>query len=439
MHLNYKRRTILLCERINGEEEVPNNVQAIVLINGTDYPDVLAHVSVRARNLKVMFTVCFSDSAINELKKLNDKHCFMTIENHNVRFQEQSPNTPITRRASSSLILQNIIDNVKNLKAPPDFDKSFMQIEEFNPKNMGAKSNNLKVLRDSLESWIQLPQSGCIPFKMMEYSLSLEPEIQTEVHDLIEKLSNCKSFNRMNRILLKCKDLVMKLRFHADDENHKFLKQSLIGFGIQAQDLEKAWKSIKEVWASKFNERAFLATKKIGVSLHAVYMAVLVQRVIPAEYAYVIHTSNPTNGEDSEVYVESCLGMGEALVSTMPGQAFSFTYLKETQKSVVNSYPNKPIGLKAEGFIFRSDSNSEDLPGFAGAGLFDSIPMTGTKEFRIRYSQDKIIADKQFRENFMANIGRIGMAIEQVYGESQDIEGVYFNDKFHVVQTRPQV
>jgi len=24
------------------------------------------------------------------------------------------------------------------------------------------------------------------------------------------------------------------------------------------------------------------------------------------------------------------------------------------------------------GFIFRSDSNSEDLPGFAGAGLFDS-------------------------------------------------------------------
>ena len=39
----------------------------------------------------------------------------------------------------------------------------------------------------------------------------------------------------------------------------------------------------------------------------------------------------------------------------------------------------------------------------------------------------------------MANIGRIGMAIEQIYGESQDIEGVYYNNKFHVVQTRPQV
>jgi alpha-glucan,water dikinase len=73
------------------------------------------------------------------------------------------------------------------------------------------------------------------------------------------------------------------------------------------------------VWASKFNERAFLSCKKIGVSLHDVYMAVLVQRIIPAEYAYVIHTLNPTNADDREIYVEACLGLGEALVSTMAG------------------------------------------------------------------------------------------------------------------------
>jgi alpha-glucan,water dikinase len=48
-------------------------------------------------------------------------------------------------------------------------------------------------------------------------------------------------------------------------------------------------------------------------------MAVLVQQIIPAEYAYVIHTQNPTNGKDDEIYVESCLGLGEALVSKMPG------------------------------------------------------------------------------------------------------------------------
>jgi len=107
--------------------------------------------------------------------------------------------------------------------------------------------------------------------------------------------------------------------------------------------------------------------------------------VIPADYAYVIHTMNPTNGEDDEVYVESCTGLGEALVSDMPGQAFSFTYNKVSKEGKVNAYPNKPLGLRSSGFIFRSDSNSEDLPGFAGAGLFDSYTINKTEEFRIKY------------------------------------------------------
>lgn len=60
----YDRRTILLCEKISGEEEVPSNVQSIILIDGTDYPDVLAHVSVRARNLKVMLAVVFDSQQV---------------------------------------------------------------------------------------------------------------------------------------------------------------------------------------------------------------------------------------------------------------------------------------------------------------------------------------------------------------------------------------
>lgn len=64
MHHTYERRTVLLCEKIGGEEEVPSNVQAIILTDGTDYPDVLAHVSVRARNLKVMLAVAFNDQTV---------------------------------------------------------------------------------------------------------------------------------------------------------------------------------------------------------------------------------------------------------------------------------------------------------------------------------------------------------------------------------------
>ena len=65
MHKEYEQRTILLVDKITGEEEVPSNVQAIIVQNSSDYPDVLAHVSVRARNLKVLLAVLFDDNTCN--------------------------------------------------------------------------------------------------------------------------------------------------------------------------------------------------------------------------------------------------------------------------------------------------------------------------------------------------------------------------------------
>ena len=97
-------------------------------------------------------------------------------------------------------------------------------------------------------------------------------------------------------------------------------------FGIK--DFSLAWEGIKKVWASKYNERAFLATHKIGITLKDIHMAVLCQKLIPSEYSFVIHTKNPTNGNEDEVYVEAARGLGEALVATFAGTAFSFIYNK---------------------------------------------------------------------------------------------------------------
>lgn len=43
-----------------------------------------------------------------------------------------------------------------------------------------------------------------------------------------------------------------------------------------------------------------------------VRMAVLVQRVVPAQYAFVIHTKNPSNNDEEEVFCEMVRGLGEA-------------------------------------------------------------------------------------------------------------------------------
>jgi len=47
--------------------------------------------------------------------------------------------------------------------------------------------------------------------------------------------------------------------------------------------------------------------------------------------------------------------------------------------------------LKSSGFIFRSDSNSEDLEGFAGAGFFDSVPLKHMTEVKMEYCKVIIV------------------------------------------------
>ena len=68
----------------------------------------------------------------------------------------------------------------------------------------------------------------------------------------------------------------------------------------------------------------------------------------------------------------------------------------------MNGYPNKPIELISKGgYIFRSDSNSEDLPGFAGAGLFDSYAIEAEEERRVSYGSERLVTDQAFRSTFM--------------------------------------
>lgn len=200
-------------------------------------------------------------------------------------------------------------------------------------------------------------------------------------------------------MLEKCRSIVMKMDFPEGEKGER-LAAELEAFGISKEDVTtKAWTAIKRVYASKFNERAYLATKKIGVTLDHIRMAVLIQKVVPAEYAFVVHTKNPTNNCADEIYVEAVRGLGETLVGSYAGQSFSCVINKsiqydpkncfciETGNVHIQSLPNKSVGIRtAGGFMFRSDSNTEDLEGFAGAGLFDSFPSETAEKFRISYA-----------------------------------------------------
>jgi len=204
---------------------------------------------------------------------------------------------------------------------------------------------------------------------------------------------------------------------------------------------EEAFKAMKGVWASKWNDRAYYASKKAGINQEQIHMAVLVQRMVEAEYSFVIHTVNPITQDKTEMYAELVIGLGETLVGNYPGRALGFVCKKDgSSDPQVLTLPSKSTALLGKGLIFRSDSNGEDLPDFAGAGLYDSIPMTENRKKTIAYCREALMTNADLVDEIMRGVCRVAADVEKAMGgQAQDIEGCYSKGRFYVVQTRPQV
>lgn len=64
--------------------------------------------------------------------------------------------------------------------------------------------------------------------------------------------------------------------------------------------------------------RAFYSLRKCGIEADDVRMAVCVMRVVPARYAFVIHTKNPSNNDANEVCEGCVLGGGMCMFACRP-------------------------------------------------------------------------------------------------------------------------
>ena len=89
-----------------------------------------------------------------------------------------------------------------------------MNLAEFNPSQMGAKSNNLKILKDKIPDWMNVPDSICLPFKVMEHCLkACDPQGAARVERLVRRLTKTKKVEKMAGRLLRCKQIVLSLQY----------------------------------------------------------------------------------------------------------------------------------------------------------------------------------------------------------------------------------
>lgn len=436
----YNEPTILLAGRVGGHEEIPEGVVGILT---PDAPDLVSHVAVRARNLHVLLAVCYAEPPLDALRQREGSPLTLrvsasgSIETSDAPAPDGTPGTPLAAGKEVDPDPAGAVPTsgkrMTGIHARP-FSSWCLGRDRFNREALGGKSNNLQHLRGHLPEGVRIPASIAIPFGACEEVLA-QPEndaVRNEYEALLGTLDA-----HGTRDLPRLRACIHRLV--APPALRKALDAQWNAAALPPLPWDARWTGIRTVWASKWNERAYLSRRHLGIAHEALQMAVLIQEVIEADYAFVIHTANPLNGRRDEILVEAVLGLGETLVGNDPGRALGAVIGKDDAIRLL-SYPGKPVGLYGRGVIFRSDSNGEDLEGFAGAGLYDSVLAEAPEERWLDYTDEPLVWDAAFREAFLRRIAAIARAVEAACGGvPQDIEGACAGGTYAVVQTRPQV
>jgi pyruvate,water dikinase len=172
---------------------------------------------------------------------------------------------------------------------------------------------------------------------------------------------------------------------------------------------------VRRVWSSTFNQRSLIARARQGLDLAYDPIGVAVLRMVEAKAAGVMFTTNPRDGDSSKVYIEANWGLGESVVS---GEVTpdSFLVAKDGAEIIERHICQKQMWF---------------------------VPDPETGEVGFCQVPDAIKGAPALSDDELREIARVGVLIEQHFGEPQDIEWaiageVELPESVMFLQTRPQ-
>ncbi|MFO0881763.1 MAG: PEP/pyruvate-binding domain-containing protein [Gemmataceae bacterium] len=167
--------------------------------------------------------------------------------------------------------------------------------------------------------------------------------------------------------------------------------------------LEATQRAIEQCWASLTSERAAAYRRQQGVRNDQLAMAVVVQRLVPAEAAGVLFTRDPLDPTGRQMLVEASWGLGETVVSgrVTPDR---FHLDRETGKLLDRHVSAKLLQRTARGE--------------------EPVPLERQAVACLDESQ-------------LARLAELGRFVEAYHREARDIEWAYAEGQFWLLQSRP--
>ena len=165
--------------------------------------------------------------------------------------------------------------------------------------------------------------------------------------------------------------------------------------------------AVRRGWASLWTARAIAYRKRQGFSHERAAIAVVVQRLVPAEVSGVLFTSNPVSGARDELVINAALGLGEVVVGglTTPD---SFTLDRATLT------------------VLERQTGRQELE--------TVLAEQGTTERPL--GPDRA-AHPTLDDAQLARLGEVGLQVERHFGTPQDIEWAYADGRLWLLQARP--
>lgn len=163
---------------------------------------------------------------------------------------------------------------------------------------------------------------------------------------------------------------------------------------------------VRRCWASLFTQRAVTYRLRTGSDHRSSRMAVVVQRMVPADAAGTMFTADPLTSNRHIVSVAATWGLGEAVVS---GVADADVY-----------------AVRSGAIVDRSVAEKRRMVAPAPGGGTCLRPIDADRRLRPALTDDQVV-----------RLTALGQRIDAHFGHPQDIEWCLTGDAIDIVQSRP--
>lgn len=190
-----------------------------------------------------------------------------------------------------------------------------------------------------------------------------------------------------------------------DNAEHSWAGQLDSYLNVSADGLLQ---SVKRCWASLFTERSLAYELQDNSDHEPARVAVVIQKMINPESAGIAFSVNPVTENRDEMIIEAGFGLGEAVVQ---GEITPDHYVVEKSTfTIVEKY----LSPQERGVYRLADGS------------------TGWKPLDADLTSRQKLDDHE-----IAKLSKMVVAIEEMVGFPSDIEWVYDDHKFYIVQCRP--